>query len=112
MKQLRNLYFLYHCVYNARTEKYDRLMTDKREMHDPTSAYIGVSQEVKNASNSFAFDVYMWCKRKIEEETKRPFDTKLWRESIREYENMSAQGWIDLYNHLVDTGEMAEIETP
>lgn len=106
-----NIYFKMHCLYNAKTEMYDRTLTDVRDRYDPTSAYIGYSQEIRNASNCYAFRLYQWCKQKIMQETGRPFDVHKWRESIREYWNLSAQGWIDLYNYLVEYGEMTNYET-
>lgn len=99
-----------HCLYNAKTEIFDRRLTDRRDRYDPTSAYIGYSQEVKNASNYFALSLYLWCRKKIEQETGRPFDAHKWKESIKRYWNLSAQGWIDLYEYLVENGEFDEID--
>ena len=105
-----NIYFKIHCLYNAKTEIYDRTLTDRRDRYDPTSAYIGCSYEVRSASNNYAFSLYQWCKKKIVQETGRPFDIQKWRESIREYWNLSAQGWIDLYEYLVENGEFDKID--
>lgn len=77
-----------------------------RERYDPTSAYIDCSKEVKNTSNYYAYSLYLWCKRNIEYKTKQPFNNLLWKESIKRYFNLSAQGWIDLYEHLVENGDM------
>ena len=96
-----NIYFKIHCLYNANTEMYDRTLTDKKDRYDPTSAYINCLREVRIASNTYAFSLYLWCKRNIEYETGRPFSPQLWREAIRGYQNLSAQGWIDLYKYLV-----------
>lgn len=104
-----DVYFKMHCLYNAKTEIYDRTLTDERDNYDPTSAYINCTQEVRNASNHYALSLYRWCKRNIEYETRRAFDINLWKESIRCCYNLSAQGWIDLYEHLVDKGEYKEI---
>lgn len=35
-----DIYFLFHCLYNAKTELYDRTLTDMRSRHDPTEAFI------------------------------------------------------------------------
>lgn len=101
-----NIYFTMHCMYNAKTEMYDRTLTDMRDRYDPTSVYIGCSKEVRSTSNTYANFLYWWCRRKIEYVTKRPFDINLWRESIKEYIGLSAQGWIDLYEHLAKNGEV------
>lgn len=106
-----NIYFKMHCLYNAKTEIYDRKLTDERDRYDPTSAYINCSQEVRNVSNHYALSLYRWCKRNIEYETERPFDVLLWRECIRGYYGLSAQGWIDLYECLIKNGEFEEINS-
>lgn len=100
-----NIYFKMHCLYNAKTEMYDRTLTDKRDRLDPTSAYIGYTSEIRSASNQYAYSLYLWCRKEIERETKRPFDVYKWRESVKKYYNLSAQGWIDLYEYLVENDE-------
>lgn len=45
-----DIYFLIHCIYNAKTELYDRILTDMRSKHDPTEAFIGCNSYVKSAS--------------------------------------------------------------
>ena len=35
-----DFYFLLHVLYNAKTELYDRTLTDKRSRYDPTEAFI------------------------------------------------------------------------
>ena len=105
MNRNDNIYFKMHCLYNAKTELYDRSLTDMRDKYDPTSAYIGYSWEVRNASNYYAYSLYLWCKKVIVQKTKRPFNIHTWRESIKKYWNLSAQGWINLYEYLVENGE-------
>ena len=101
-----DIYFKMHCLYNAETELYDRSLTDMRDRYDPTSAYIGCSNEVRNKSNLYAYRLYRWCRREIEYKTRRPFNFMLWQESVRGYDNMTAQGWINLYKYLL--GEVIE----
>lgn len=91
-----NIYFKMHCLYNAKTEMYDRTLTDMRSRYELTEAYITGS-----LSNLNAMRVYQFCVYEIERATKKPFDSKLWRDSVREYNRLSAQGWIDLYKYLV-----------
>lgn len=93
-----------HCLYNAKTELYDRSLTNMRDRYDPTSAYIWGSNEVRNKSNSYAYRLYRWCRREIEYKTGRPFNHAQWIGSIRGYERLSAQGWIDLYKNLGKDG--------
>lgn len=99
---IEDIYFQMHCLYNAETELYDRSLTDMRDKYDPTSAYVGISNDVRNRSNIYARNLYQWCKRQIEYETRRPFDPVKWKESTKRYENMSAQWWIDLYTFLLE----------
>ena len=94
-----DIYFKMHCLYNAKTEAYDRTLTDMRSKYDPTEAYI--TSDVRYLSNSNAMRVYQFCVYEIERATKKSFDSKLWRDSIRGYQRLSAQGWIDLYKYLV-----------
>lgn len=101
-----DIYFKMHCLYNAKTEMYDRTLTDRRrDRYDPTSADIDCSHEVRRASNQYAYGLYLWCKRNIEYETGQPFDAYLWKDCVRGYHHLSAQGWIDLYEYLVENGE-------
>lgn len=101
-----NIYFKMHCMYNAKTELYDRSLTDERDKYDPTSAFIDVSSRVRNASNQYAKLLYENCKRSIEAETKVFFSRELWMRAISSYRNLSAQGWIDLYEYMVANGEI------
>ena len=94
-----NIYFKMRCLYNAKTEMYDRTLTDMRSKYDPSEAYI--TSDIRHLSNFNAMRVYKFCVNEIERVTKKPFDSKLWRDSVRGYHNLSAQGWIDLYEHLV-----------
>ena len=98
---LNDLYFKMHCLYNAETELYDRSLTDTRDRYDPTSAWINTSNEVRSKSNAYAKRLYRWCRNNIEYETGRPFDFALWKECIKKYQYLSAQGWIDLYKQLL-----------
>lgn len=90
-----------HCLYNAETELYDRSLTDMRDKYNPTSAYVGASNTVRNRSNLYACNLYQWCIKQIEYKTGKPFDPVKWKESTKRYENMSAQWWIDLYVFLL-----------
>lgn len=95
-----DIYFKMHCLYNAKTELYDRSLTDMRDRYDPTSAYL-VSNETRSKSNLYARNLYQWCRKQVEYITGTPFDSIKWKESIRRYENASAQGWVDLYEFML-----------
>ena len=89
------------CVYyHAKTELYDRTLTDLRSPYDPTEAYIQGSER----SLSWAYA------RKI-----RRFINEM-AFSISEHSlnsntnHLSAQDWIDEYNRLTENGEMDFIE--
>lgn len=103
--KIDDVYFKYHCFYNAQTELYDRTLTNERDRYDATSAFIGSCGEIRSLSNLNATLLYDWCKKQIEEKTKLQFDVEQWRNSVKRYYNLSAQGWIDLYKHLVEIGE-------
>lgn len=94
-----DIYFKMHCLYNAKTELYDRSLTNMRDKYDPTSAYL-VLNNMRSKSNLYALNLYQWCRKQIEYKTGMPFDPVKWKESTRRHENMSAQWWINLYNHL------------
>lgn len=102
-----DIYFKMNCLYNAKTELYDRTLTDERDRYDPTSAYIA-NPWVRSHSNYYALNLYKWCVQEIERKTGKSFSSERWRESVRGYINMSAQWWIDLYNRLVEIGEYDE----
>ena len=44
-----DIYFKMHCLYNAKTEAYDRTLTDMRSRYDPTEVYI--TEKVRSSSN-------------------------------------------------------------
>lgn len=100
-----DIYFKMHCLYIAKTELYDRLLTDMRSRYDPTEAYIGTPNIVRRDSNKYAKRLYGSCKQIIEAETQAPFSRDLWIKSINPYGNLSAQGWVDLYENMVKNGE-------
>lgn len=98
-----DIYFLVHCIYNAKTELYDRILTDMRSKHDPTEAFIGCNSYIKSASNCYSKKLYEKCRTYIEIKTyPSTFDCEHWRNCIEYYHNLSAQGWIDLYERLIE----------
>lgn len=104
-----DIYFLVHCIYNAKTELYDRRLTDMRSEHDPTEAFIGCNSYVKSASNCYSKNLREKCRTYIEIKTyPSTFDCEHWRNCIGYYHNLSAQGWIDLYERLIKEGYISE----
>ena len=94
------------CVYyHAKTELYDRTLTDLRSPHDPTEAYVNQGKErslscanarkIKRFINEMAISI--------------PDHIKLMGLNAGKY-RYSAQDWIDEYNRLVADGEMDFIE--
>ena len=51
-----DIYFLLHCLYNAKTELYDRTLTDMRSRYDPTEAFIDGWN--KDSSNWYSKKLY------------------------------------------------------
>ena len=88
------------CVYyHAKTELYDRRLTDLRSPHDPTEAYI--EGRVRRYSVSYAVKV-----RNFVLNIKRRLG--LFNRNLNDFNHYrySAQQWIDEYNRLVECGEM------
>lgn len=79
---------------------------DMRDKYDPTSAYL-VLNNMRSKSNLYARNLYQWCRKQIKYAAGMSFNPAKWKEPVRKYENMSAQGWIDLYTFLL-RGEYGE----
>ena len=93
------------CFYQAKTELYDRSLTDLRDIHDTTSAYI--AGENRKYSNAYSFKLYKWIICFGERVLGIP--KSVFIPNFRKHLNrgrLSAQGWIDTYDHLVKEGEM------
>lgn len=99
-----DVYFKFHCLYNASTELYDRTLTDIRSPYDPTEAFI--CGKCKSLSNANAKRTYDKCINGIEYITHKPFEYKRWKDCVRQYFNLSAQNWIDLAKRLHENGEI------
>lgn len=91
------------CVYyHAQTELYDRTLTDLRSPHDPTEAYLqGREQGLSwfNARKIRKFVYEAAIKLNIPEHI-----TSIGLNANKYH--CSAQDWIDVYNRLVEYGEM------
>lgn len=94
------------CYYHAKTELYDRTLTDKRSRHDPTEAYLNNSSKI-SLSNKYAFElrerIIDFAEKKLN--IRRDVFRKMFQEQSN-HNHYSAQGWIDLYNCLIKNGEM------
>ena len=95
-----------YIYYMAKTELYDRGLTDKRSRHDPTEAYLDNSF-TRSLSNKYALELR---EQIIDFAEKRLYIRRdVFRKMFREQSNRnlySAQGWIDLYEHMVKNGEI------
>lgn len=90
------------CVYyHAKTELYDRTLTDLRSPYDPTEAYIQGGIE-RDLSYAYAKKIRQFVSRivGILPLLIKHSDLKADRYSY------SAQDWIDEYNRLAENGEM------
>lgn len=94
-----DIYFLFHCLYNAKTELYDRTLTDMRSRHDPTEAFIDGWN--KSRSNLYSKKLYDKCVKCIELKTKSRFIHRYWKECVWKFQSLSAQEWINLYQQLI-----------
>lgn len=96
-----DIYFLIHCLYNAKTELYDRTLTYKRSRYDPTEAFIDDIDGSRSKSNWYSKRLYDKCVKCIEFKIKSHFSYKHWKECVWRYQSLSAQEWINLYQQLV-----------
>lgn len=109
-KEQYDIWFKLYCFYVAKTELYDRTLTDLRSPQDKTETYI--ISENRWKSNGYAISLYRRMKKvALYYGIPKGFveNDKLWREYFfapnRKY-RYSAQGWIDMYNYLLENGEM------
>ena len=90
------------CEYMAKTEVYDRTLTDARSPWDKTEAFIDISPRIRHFSRVYAGNL-----RKYYEElcggSWRPI-----QEEIIKHSKYSAQQWIDEYNRLTGKSEEEE----
>lgn len=93
------------CVYyHAKTELYDRTLTDLRSPYDPTEAYIQRSE--RGLSWAYARKL-----RQFINEMAVGIPEYIQHLSLNSNKyHYSAQDWIDIYNKLVADGEMDFIE--
>lgn len=88
------------CVfYHAKTELFDRGLTDLRSPYDPTEAYI--DGRVRSYSNAYALNM-----RQFVNYVGKKLGLTNYNLNDFNHCRFSAQGWIDEYNRLVDAGEM------
>lgn len=99
-----DIYFKLACFYQAKTELYDRTLTDLRGRFDSTSAFI--IGDNRKYSNAYALRLYNYVIYFAERVLKIP--RNVFVPNFRKYLNnpLSAQEWIDTYNYLVENGEM------
>ncbi len=96
------------CFYYAKTELYDRTLTNLRSQYDPTEAYI--EGENRKLSNKYAFNLYLKIKQ-IFYKNNNYFYIERWESCDSSYKSLSAQGWIDMYNSLDKKGELDFIKS-
>ena len=81
------------CEYMAKTELYDRSLTDMRSQHDPTEAWLVLDYE-RRRSNAYALSLRIELSKKY---CITPFDLM---GEINRHKSYSAQMWIDEYRRL------------
>lgn len=85
------------CEYMGRTERYDRMLSDKRSQYDKTEAFIPLS--MKHFSDIYANKV----RREIEDKYGITY-AELFSE-IKRHNGYTAQMWIDEYERLQKEGD-------
>lgn len=81
------------CEYMAKTELYDRSLTDMRSQHDPTEARLVLEYE-RRRSNAYSLSLRVEVSKKY---CITPFELG---EEIGRHRSYSAQMWIDEYERL------------
>jgi hypothetical protein len=99
MNEQDNLWYRLCVYYHAKTEMFDRILTDLRSPYDPTEAYI----DAKNRKYSDAYAVKV---RDFVLSIKK--ELGLFNCNLNDFNHYrySAQKWIDEYNRLTDAGKM------
>lgn len=100
------MWFKLLCFYNTKTEEYDRGLTDLRSPYDPTEAYI--IGDDRSSSTWYATKLWNDIIHTVSTAIRIPeskaenylIEARKWGQSL------SAQGWINTYNHLCENGEM------
>ena len=101
---LENTYYKVRCYYNAKTELYDRTLTDEREPWDNTSAFIH-NGYIRKLSNEYAIYLYRFCKHVLSsQEPHQKFDHNMWKSTNNN--KYKTQCWIDEYERLKSNGEL------
>lgn len=96
------------CVYyHAKTELYDRTLTDLRSPYDPTEAYIQGGIE-RRLSCAYARKLRLFV-NEMAVKLDIPENVKSIGLNANKY-HYSSQDWIDIYDRLVENGEMNFIE--
>lgn len=111
-KILSDIYDIYMkaiCFYYAKTEMYDRCITDKRSLNDFTEAYID-NQYKRSISNSYALKLYSNIKQYLVCKCFTAFDRELWNSIKQKYYNISAQSWIDMYYYYIEYNDLTILE--
>lgn len=103
MNEKEYLWYKLCVYYHAKTELYDRTLTDLRSPYDPTEAYI--DGRVRSYSNRYALNT----RRFVDYVAKR---LRITNRNFNEFNNYnySAQGWINEYYRLKENGEMDFID--
>lgn len=101
-----DIYFKFICFYNAKTELYDRSLTDMRSPFDNTEAYIIGKNRVY--SNAFAKSLYDWIVNYVRFYINQPFSRERWNKA--QNHSYTAQGWIDMFKYFKNKNDKVIIE--
>jgi len=90
MSMYRNVtHYYYACMYMAKTEMFDRTLTDLRSPFDKTEAYV-----IDHASNNLSNRYASMLRKEL------PISLMDLRKTIRKHRSYNAQQWIDEYKRL------------
>ena len=104
MNDESDLWYKLCCYYHAKTELYDRTLTDLRSPYDQTEAYIQGRERSLSCANARKI-------RQIVDDMAIGIPQHIKSIGLNAGKHRySAQDWIDEYNRLVANGEMDFIE--
>ena len=97
---IQHLWYKLCCYYHAKTELYDRTLTDLRSPYDSTEAYIQGRERSLSYANARKI-------RRFIDEVAIDIPAHIKSKGLNDGRyHYSAQDWIDEYNRLVNAGEM------
>lgn len=104
LSENEDLYRKMVLFYYAKCELYDRTLTDKRDRHDKTCAFLE-NPECRKLSNKYAISLRENIKQWYMDRFQMIFDNKKWLIAQNQLSAMKAQYCIDVCNYYLENGD-------